>query len=283
MLSTTARIAEPTRAMSATLNTGQFGSCRKSTTCPRNGAGARNSRSIRLPRAPPRIPPSTTAHHTLVRVRAVRTMKNATADRQAADEDRVPAGQGEGGSRVADQVEPEQAAHDLDRGLALQRGDDDRLGHLVEHQDRRRPPRGSREACSPSELLQSASTPDRRERFARITRAPAGQDRSVASFLRAIRVQPGARTERVGGAIGPGTTGATSPASGSGSAPVRSTGRRTAAAARAVAAALDVRPRQVSIVKGHTAREKLIKVTDPPADIAERWAALLLDEGPPTS
>ncbi len=78
MLSTTARIAEPTSAMSATLKTGQFGSWRKSTTWPRNGAGARNRRSIRLPIAPPRMPPSTTAHQTLVSVRAVCTMAKAT-------------------------------------------------------------------------------------------------------------------------------------------------------------------------------------------------------------
>jgi hypothetical protein len=31
----------------------------------------------------------------------------------------------------------------------------------------------------------------------------------------------------------------------------------------------------VSVVKGHTAREELVNVVDPPADIAERWQRLL--------
>ena len=43
--------------MSATLKIGQFGSWRKSMTCPRNGPGSRSIRSVRLPVMPARIAP----------------------------------------------------------------------------------------------------------------------------------------------------------------------------------------------------------------------------------
>lgn len=97
----------------------------------------------------------------------------------------------------------------------------------------------------------------------------------MAAFLRAIRVQPGARTERVGGAVPPRDARGDQPCL---RVRVRARaidGAATAAAARAVAQALDVRPRQVSIVKGHTAREKLVEVTDPPPDVEQRWQRLL--------
>jgi hypothetical protein len=52
-------------------------------------------------------------------------------------------------------------------------------------------------------------------------------------------------------------------------------GRATEAALRAVAQALGVRPRQVSLVSGSTSRDKLVEVADPPADLPERLARLL--------
>ena len=59
----TSRIAPPTTAGSATLNTGHQPMDRKSTTWPRSGPGERKNRSTRLPSAPPRIMPSPMAHH----------------------------------------------------------------------------------------------------------------------------------------------------------------------------------------------------------------------------
>ena len=60
---TTSRIAPPTTAGSATLNTGHQPMDRKSTTWPRSGPGERKNRSTRLPIAPPRIMPRPIAHH----------------------------------------------------------------------------------------------------------------------------------------------------------------------------------------------------------------------------
>lgn len=102
----------------------------------------------------------------------------------------------------------------------------------------------------------------------------------MPAFRAAIRVQPGARRDSVGGAAAGGR-----PASGPHAAdppvllvrvrarPVE--GAATAAAERAVADALGLRPRLVRVVRGATSRDKLIEVSDPPPDIAERWAALL--------
>ena len=97
----------------------------------------------------------------------------------------------------------------------------------------------------------------------------------MPTFLAAIRIQPGARTNQVGGAVPPLDARGDQPCL-----QVRVRARivdeaATAAAARAVAEALAVLPRQVSVIKGHTAREELVKVTDPPADITERWQRLL--------
>ena len=56
--------------MSATLKTGQWGSIRKSTTCPRSGPGSRSSRSVRLPATPASSSPSATAQTRLPTRRA---------------------------------------------------------------------------------------------------------------------------------------------------------------------------------------------------------------------
>ena len=74
----TSRIAPPTTAGSATLNTGHQPMERKSTTCPRNGPGARKNRSTRLPIAPPRIMPSPMAHHGETSRRPIQMMPNTT-------------------------------------------------------------------------------------------------------------------------------------------------------------------------------------------------------------
>jgi uncharacterized protein len=99
-------------------------------------------------------------------------------------------------------------------------------------------------------------------------------------FRGGIRVQPGARRDEVGG---------TAPVSGArAGAPavllvrVRARpveGAATTAAERAIAAALGVRAGQVHVVRGATSREKLIEVTDAPADIGQRWAGLLARSG----
>ena len=99
----------------------------------------------------------------------------------------------------------------------------------------------------------------------------------MQTFRAAIHVRPGARADRVGGC---------SPAVRDGDLPVLQVqvrarpveGAATAAAERAVAGALGVRSRQVRVVSGATSRDKVVEVTDPPADIRARWQALLADE-----
>lgn len=96
----------------------------------------------------------------------------------------------------------------------------------------------------------------------------------MTSFRAAIHVRPGSRHEAVGGR-----------AAGSrpDDAPVLDVrvrarpvdGAATAAAERAIADALGLRPRQVRVVRGATARNKLVEISDPPADLARRWDELL--------
>jgi len=87
----------------------------------------------------------------------------------------------------------------------------------------------------------------------------------------AVRVRPGASRTRVGGSYGTG-------------ADVRLVvavtaraveGAATAAVLAAVADSLGVRPRQVTLVLGSTSRDKLVEISDPPADVDARLAALL--------
>jgi len=87
----------------------------------------------------------------------------------------------------------------------------------------------------------------------------------------AVRVRPGASRVRVGGRYG----------TGPGSALVVAVSARavdgaaTAAVLSAVAAALGVRPRQVTLAQGRTSRDKVLEIADPPADLATRLEELL--------
>jgi uncharacterized protein len=51
-------------------------------------------------------------------------------------------------------------------------------------------------------------------------------------------------------------------------------GAATEAVLVAVAKALGVRPRQVTLVRGATSRDKLLEISDPPDDLQARIAAL---------
>ena len=84
-----------------------------------------------------------------------------------------------------------------------------------------------------------------------------------------VRVRPGASRTRVGGGYGdpPVLVVAVS-------APAVD-GRANDAVIRALADALGVPSREVEIVRGHTARTKMVSVRHPPHDLAERWSALI--------
>lgn len=89
-----------------------------------------------------------------------------------------------------------------------------------------------------------------------------------ASVRLAVRVKPGAARARVGGSYGD-----------AGALVVAVTeravdGRATAAALRAVAAALGVPRSAVTLVSGAVSRDKVFAVAHPPADYARRLAAL---------
>ena len=84
----------------------------------------------------------------------------------------------------------------------------------------------------------------------------------------AIRVKPGAARARVGGSYG--DTGALIVA-----VTERAVdGRATAAALRAVAAALGVPRSAVTLLIGAASRDKVLLVRDPPADLADLLDAL---------
>lgn len=92
-----------------------------------------------------------------------------------------------------------------------------------------------------------------------------------------MRVRPGASRTRVGGSYGEPAilvVAVTDPAS---------DGRANAAVVRALADALGVPKSRVAIVRGHSSRTKAIAVTDAPADLAARWAALMSPSGDPAT
>jgi uncharacterized protein YggU (UPF0235/DUF167 family) len=86
----------------------------------------------------------------------------------------------------------------------------------------------------------------------------------------AIRVRPGSSRTAVGGRYegpyGPALVVAVQ-------APAVD-GRATDAAVRAVAEALRIRPRGITIRAGQTSRDKLLEIADPPADLGTRIDAL---------
>ena len=97
---------------------------------------------------------------------------------------------------------------------------------------------------------------------------PGGSDRAPFTFP--VRVRPGASRTRVGGRYegpyGPALVVAvTAP-------PVE--GRATEAVLRAVADALGLRSREVSLRAGTTSRDKLLTVPEPAPDLATKVAAL---------
>jgi len=93
----------------------------------------------------------------------------------------------------------------------------------------------------------------------------------------ALRVKPGAARASVGGSYG--DTGALVVA-----VTERAVdGRATAAALLALARALGVPKAAVTLVSGATSRDKVVQVTDPPADLAERIRALRERVNQPTT
>lgn len=88
-----------------------------------------------------------------------------------------------------------------------------------------------------------------------------------------IRVTPGARRPGVGGPGGP--DGADGPALAVRVAARAVDGAATEAALAAVAEALGVRRRQVALVRGATARTKVVEVDGDDAALAERVTVLL--------
>ncbi len=92
----------------------------------------------------------------------------------------------------------------------------------------------------------------------------------VASVTVAIRVRPGASRTKVGGcydgALGPALIVAVG-------APAVD-GRATEAVLVALARALGVRRRQVSLHIGQTSRDKVVAIVDPPVDVEDRLTRL---------
>lgn len=88
----------------------------------------------------------------------------------------------------------------------------------------------------------------------------------------AVRVRPGASRTAVGGRYGD-PDDPSSPLVVAVSARAVD-GAATDAVLAAVARALGVRPRQVTLVRGRASRDKLLEILDPPSDLADRIAAL---------
>jgi len=85
----------------------------------------------------------------------------------------------------------------------------------------------------------------------------------------AVRVKPGASRARVGGCHGDPpalVVAVTEPAV---------DGRATEAVLRALAKALGLRRGCVELVSGQSARTKVVRILDAPADLDDRWAELL--------
>lgn len=94
----------------------------------------------------------------------------------------------------------------------------------------------------------------------------------------AIRVKPGASRTKVGGAYPAdgGTAGATA-AEGALVVAVQERavdGKATAAALRALAAALGVPGRKIRLISGSTSRDKVVEVLDPPIGLRQRLDGL---------
>jgi uncharacterized protein YggU (UPF0235/DUF167 family) len=84
----------------------------------------------------------------------------------------------------------------------------------------------------------------------------------------AIRVKPGASRTKVGGAYGP--EGALVVA-----VQARAVdGKATAAALKALAAALGVPEREIRLVSGSTSRDKIVEILEPPAGLRQRLDGL---------
>jgi uncharacterized protein YggU (UPF0235/DUF167 family) len=82
----------------------------------------------------------------------------------------------------------------------------------------------------------------------------------------AVRVRPGASRTQVGGTYGDGPDAPLLVA-----VTARAVdGAATEAVLRAVAEALGLRPRQVTLLRGATNRDKLLQIGQPPADLAAR-------------
>lgn len=95
----------------------------------------------------------------------------------------------------------------------------------------------------------------------------------MSDFTGRVWVKPGARRPRVGGVHGEPpalVVAVAAPAAG---------GAANEAVRRCLAGVLGVRVRQVSITRGHRSRAKTVTVSEPPADLPVRWAALLSTVG----
>lgn len=90
------------------------------------------------------------------------------------------------------------------------------------------------------------------------------------AYTVAVRVKPGASRTKVGG----GYDGALGPALVVSVSARAVDGKATEAALRAVAEALGVSPRSVSLRSGHTSRDKLLLIENPPDGLAERLSRL---------